>query len=84
MVSLEVVIGIIRSGPEFKAHGDPYDFSCVITFEGKRAFIRAAVGNYNRQIYRDIKELLSGMGVIDVVWEKANISKRVLNKRTDE
>jgi len=84
MVKLEVVLGIIRSGPEFKEHGDPYDFSCVITFEGKRAFIRAAVGNYNRQIYRDIKELLTGMGVIDVVWEKANIAKRVLNKRTDE
>jgi len=81
---MEIVLGVIRSGPYFENHGDPYDFSCVVTFEGTRAYIRAAVGNYNRQVYKDIKELLNGMGIIDVEWDKLNNSKRTLKKKTTD
>ena len=81
---MEIVLGVIRSGPYFEEHGDPYDFSCVATFEGKRAHIRAEVGNDNRQVYKDIKELLTGMGIIDVEWDKLNNSKRTLKKKTTD
>ena len=80
MTKMGIVLGVIRSGPYFKDYGDPYDFGCVVTFEGKRAYIRAAVGSYNRQIYRDIKEMLQEMGVVDVEWDKLNNSKRTLKK----
>lgn len=82
MTKLETVIAVIRSGPEFKEYGDPYSFSCVVTFEGKRAHIRAAVGEYNRTVYREIKEILTDLGIVDVEWEKLNNSKREIKKKT--
>lgn len=75
MTKLEMVLGIIRSGNEFKEFGDAYDFSCVVSFEGDRAYIRAAVGNFNRQVYKEIEDLLIGMGIIVVEWDKLNNGK---------
>lgn len=80
MVSFECVLGVIRSGPEFKTHGDPYDFSCVVTFQGNKAYIRAAVGNFNKKVYREIKELLESMNITEVEWDKLNIKKRSFKK----
>lgn len=70
MTHLEMVLGVIRSGNEFKEFGDNYDFTCVVTFEGDRAYIRAAVGNFNRQVYKEIESLLKSHGVNTVEWER--------------
>jgi len=82
MTKLEIVIGVIRSGNEFKEHGDAYDFSCVVNFEGERAYIRAAVGNFNRQVYEEIKSLLIDFGVKNVEWDKMNNKQRKIVKKT--
>lgn len=80
MTKLETVIAIVRSGPDFKEYGDPYTFSCVITFESDRAHIRAAVGDFNRNTYREIKDILAEIGIKKVDWDKLNNSKRKIKK----
>lgn len=78
---LEYLVAVIRAGPEYKTHGDPYTFVASVLFKGDEAFILGAVGEYNRETYRQIKKLLVDIhGVKKLNWEKRNNKTREVNK----
>jgi hypothetical protein len=74
---LEYLVAVIRAGPEYKSYGNEYTFVCTVLFKGDEAFILGAVGEYNRETYRQIKKALVDIhGCKKIHWEKKNNKPR--------
>jgi hypothetical protein len=77
---VEWVVGIIRSGPKFEKHGDPYNFVCTLMKENEKGFLMAASGTFTKETYKAVAELVKSLGLEEVRWEKKNIAPRKKKK----
>lgn len=71
VVTIEAVASTIRYH-EHGAYGDPYTFACVMTRDGDRAILFAAVGSVKPKVRRAIAAALKQIGVISVRYERRN------------
>lgn len=78
---VEWVVGVIRAGPDFQRHGDPYEFVVTIMKENDKAFLMAASGIFTKETYDAIKQLVASLGIKEVKWDKKNIKARNIKKQ---
>jgi hypothetical protein len=77
-VVIEWNIGVVRGGPGTEKFGDPYNFVCTIIRTGDDAYIMAACGEFNTDIYRSIASELKKIGVKNVTWDRKNKTERTV------
>lgn len=77
---VEWVVGVIRAGPDFKEHGDPYEFVCSIMKQDRKAFLMAASGTFNKETYKAVEQLVRTLDVDHVSWDRKNIKQRKIRK----
>lgn len=75
-VHVEFITGIIRAGRSFKEFGDKYEFSATIVLKSDEAFIMGASGNFNKEIFTEIKNTLIKMGIKKAHWERVKKKKK--------
>ena len=68
--SVEWVVGIIRGGPDFHEHGDPFEFSCTVVRSGDTCEIRGFSGKMSVSASRAIKAALNADGIKTAFWER--------------
>lgn len=79
-LELEWIVGCIRiGGPDYHGKhtqgGAKYDFVVSVLRKGDEAFLYGAAGQFDRAMYRLIKERLTEQGVKLITWEKLNNEK---------
>lgn len=67
---VEWVVGIIRGGPEFHEHGDPFEFSCTVIRSGDVCEIRGFSGKMSVSASRAIRAALNAEGIKTAYWER--------------
>lgn len=77
---IEWFAGIVRAGPEYKEHGDPFTFVATIVREGDSAVIKGARGDFTKEVYRAIFSELKSAGIKSVEWDKKNNKTRNIKK----
>ena len=78
--AVEWTTGIIRAGPEFEKHGDPFNFVCTIIMQGDSAYLCGASGEFTKETFRAIKAALAENGILHAKWEKKNNTPRLIEK----
>ena len=73
---IEWIVGTLRVGEDFEAHGDPYEFSCTINVRGDEAELIGGCGEITPQMGRDIKRTLLAHGITKARWIRAQSGPR--------
>ena len=66
---------IIRWGPDFKVHGDPYSFTVVLELKDGKAELKAGSGRITTTGRREIFAALKKAGISNITWERRNKPK---------
>lgn len=77
-LELDWVVGTIRiGGDNFKGAqpGTRYDFVCSVIRKGDEAYLYAAHGTLNREVFTKIKHALRDIGVLRITYERLNTEK---------
>ena len=67
---VEWITGVIRCGPDFEQHGDPYTFVATVIRRGEEVEIIAATGETYPGYSRDILRALKTQGVNKWWWDR--------------
>ena len=70
MVEVEWVVGIIRGGPSFVRHGDPFEFSCTMVRSGSTCELKGFSGKMTMAAAREIRAALNQHGITTATWER--------------
>ena len=73
--SLEVHAGTIRVHDDGDGFGDPFEWSCTVTFDGAVAKLHGVDRRVTPEIWRAIRRLLAEQGVVEAVWERRKKGK---------
>lgn len=77
---VEWVVGVIRAGPSFEKHGDPYNFVCTVMKENRKAFLMAASGTFTKETYQAVETLVRSLEVDEISWDRKNINPKKVKK----
>jgi len=68
-VSLEWVTGIIRAGEHHNKIEDDFELTGTVLIHGDHAILKGFAGKIPKYFRRDMKKLLSGIGVKTTEWQ---------------
>ena len=73
---IEFTAGVLRAGPQFKVHGDPYTFACSVLIRGNRAELIGAAGVMTPSVWKACREQLLHLGIDEVTYDRVHSLRR--------
>jgi hypothetical protein len=76
----EILLVVVRGGPEYRGHGDPYTWAMTVTRVSETiGYVHAVVGKFTLADMREARDLLKGFGFRRLNHTRVNGRKGVIH-----